>query len=218
MTSENNMTEEQILELIRGEIKKATAFSTKKIGDTPTDDIQLVPKKYVTSVVAGIPGGTPGGANGQVQFNDAGSFGGDSGFTYDKATATVTASIVSAQVLVDTPQVQPQGNGETLFVIGGNGTVAGGDARIFGGNAGSGAAGNVLLRGGQTLSSVTGAVIVGESPLTTTTNDGHFYIPYCVGVPTGTPTFGTGAMIWDASNAKLYVFTFGSPGSWTAIN
>lgn len=29
-------------------------------------------------------GGTPGGSNTQVQFNDAGSFGGDAGLTYDK--------------------------------------------------------------------------------------------------------------------------------------
>jgi hypothetical protein len=28
----------------------------------------------------------PGGLSGEVQFNDAGSFGGDSGFTYDKTT------------------------------------------------------------------------------------------------------------------------------------
>ena len=36
-------------------------------------------------------GGTPGGSDTQVQFNDGGSFGGDAGFTYNKATDTVTA-------------------------------------------------------------------------------------------------------------------------------
>lgn len=34
--------------------------------------------------------GTPGGANTQVQFNDAGSFGGDGGLTYNKTTDTLT--------------------------------------------------------------------------------------------------------------------------------
>ena len=35
--------------------------------------------------------GTPGGANAQVQFNDAGTFGGDAGLTYNKTTDTLTA-------------------------------------------------------------------------------------------------------------------------------
>ena len=40
-------------------------------------------------------GGTPGGSDKQVQFNDAGSFGGDAGFTYDKSTQTVTLGTAS---------------------------------------------------------------------------------------------------------------------------
>ena len=41
--------------------------------------------------------GNPGGANSQVQFNDAGNFGGDAGFTYDKVNnvLSVTGNIVS---------------------------------------------------------------------------------------------------------------------------
>lgn len=35
-------------------------------------------------------GGTPGGADTQVQFNDAGVFGGDAGLTYDKTNDTLT--------------------------------------------------------------------------------------------------------------------------------
>lgn len=44
----------------------------------------------VNRVTGGGGGGTPGGADSDVQFNDGGSFGGDSGFTYDGA-GTVTA-------------------------------------------------------------------------------------------------------------------------------
>ena len=36
--------------------------------------------------------GTPGGSATQVQFNDAGSFGGDSGLTYNKTTDTLTVA------------------------------------------------------------------------------------------------------------------------------
>jgi len=39
--------------------------------------------------------GNPGGANSQVQFNDAGVFGGDSGFTYNKVNNTLTVDTVS---------------------------------------------------------------------------------------------------------------------------
>tara|TARA_R110002050_G_scaffold296912_2_gene457426 strand:- start:1909 stop:3123 length:1215 start_codon:yes stop_codon:yes gene_type:complete len=35
-------------------------------------------------------GGTPGGSDTQVQFNDGGSFGGDSGFTFNKSTNAIT--------------------------------------------------------------------------------------------------------------------------------
>jgi hypothetical protein len=35
-------------------------------------------------------GGTPGGSDTEVQFNDGGSFGGDSTFTFNKTTNTLT--------------------------------------------------------------------------------------------------------------------------------
>ncbi len=40
--------------------------------------------------------GSPGGANTQVQFNDAGVFGGDSGFTYNKNTNTLYVENIAA--------------------------------------------------------------------------------------------------------------------------
>jgi hypothetical protein len=40
--------------------------------------------------------GNPGGANTQIQFNDAGVFGGDSGFTYNKNTNTLHVENISA--------------------------------------------------------------------------------------------------------------------------
>lgn len=41
-------------------------------------------------------GGTPGGSNTQVQFNDSSSFGGDSTFTFDKDTNTLTVETITA--------------------------------------------------------------------------------------------------------------------------
>jgi len=40
--------------------------------------------------------GSPGGSNMQVQFNDAGNFGGDAGFFYDKDTNLLTVTYISA--------------------------------------------------------------------------------------------------------------------------
>lgn len=40
--------------------------------------------------------GSPGGSNTQIQFNDAGSFGGDAGFTYNKNTNTLYVENISA--------------------------------------------------------------------------------------------------------------------------
>ena len=47
-----------------------------------------------TSGTSGVT--NPGGSNTQVQFNDNGSFGGDSGFTYNKTDDTVTITSVSS--------------------------------------------------------------------------------------------------------------------------
>ncbi|HRH24063.1 MAG TPA: helix-turn-helix domain-containing protein, partial [Candidatus Paceibacterota bacterium] len=43
----------------------------------------------------GISGGTPGGANGQVQFNNAGAFGGSAAFTFDSTAGRLSASYAS---------------------------------------------------------------------------------------------------------------------------
>ena len=90
-------------------------------------------------------GGTPGGSSGQVQFNDSGSFGGDSGFTYNKTTDTVTAgaftttgsspSISSASALgISTTgsnsniELDPHGTGKVIFK--GNATKGAGQFKL----------------------------------------------------------------------------------------
>jgi len=51
--------------------------------------------EYFTPAAAGAPGG----ADTQVQFNDAGAFGGDAGLTYNKTTDALTLTSVSAVAL-----------------------------------------------------------------------------------------------------------------------
>ena len=59
-------------------------------------DLTAAAASIGTNLLAGGGGGTPGGANTQVQFNDAGAFGGNGAFVYNKATSTLTVSIVAA--------------------------------------------------------------------------------------------------------------------------
>jgi len=47
---------------------------------------------YANGVAWSFGSGTPGGSNTYVQFNDSSSFGGNAGFTFNKATTTLTAN------------------------------------------------------------------------------------------------------------------------------
>lgn len=64
--------------------------------------------------VAQTGGGTPGGSTTQVQFNDAGAFGGDSDFTYNSTTNTLTVPNITATNLTVT------GAGSTTITAGSN--------------------------------------------------------------------------------------------------
>lgn len=61
------------------------------------------------------------------------------------------------------------------------------------------------------------ALLLGDGGLPTDATVGFHYIPSCDGLPTGVPTAIAGrvAMVWDATNRKLYVY--GSAG-WAAMN
>ena len=59
---------------------------------TNAQDAQILTYSSGKWINSAAPGGTPGGSTTYVQFNDTGStFGGDAGFTYDKASDVVTA-------------------------------------------------------------------------------------------------------------------------------
>lgn len=89
---------------VRDEIQKAMNFATTKYGDTPTDANQLTPKKYVDA----NSGGSPAGSDTQVQFNDAGSFGASSGFTFDSSSSILSAPI--GQIPLFNSTIEVQGN------------------------------------------------------------------------------------------------------------
>jgi len=59
-------------------------------GFTLTDSGNVAVQQFWNNTNESSGGGSPGGSNTQVQFNDGGSFGGDAGLTFDKATNALT--------------------------------------------------------------------------------------------------------------------------------
>ena len=86
-------------------------------------DNNLVEFTATTSGSAG-GGGTPGGLTTQVQFNDAGVFGGDANFTFNKTTDTLTVTNLSGSLtrLSDGTPYLVAGSNVTI-VTGSNGAV-----------------------------------------------------------------------------------------------
>jgi hypothetical protein len=106
---------------------------------------------------AGGGGGTPGGSDTQIQFNDGGSFGGDSGLTYNKTTDTLNATRLTAS----------QGLSITNHLLADNGIVT--------------ISGQLTASNGLTVSgdvsfddaSFTGDVTLGDAATDITTVTGH---------------------------------------------
>lgn len=112
-------------------------------------------------------GGTPGGADTNVQFNNAGAFGGDADFTWNSTTNVMTLGAVATPCNITTPAGSASagaaltistgagagGNGGNITLTAGNSATTGngGNITLQGGNAGAatnGNGGNVTIRGG----------------------------------------------------------------------
>lgn len=63
---------------------------------TVSTGLTTVQDLTINGTCTGCPSTTPGGANTQVQYNNAGAFGGDAGFTYVAATDTASIGVVRA--------------------------------------------------------------------------------------------------------------------------
>jgi len=125
--------------------------------------------KY-TDVYFSGGGGTPAAPDTAVQFNDGGSFGGSSHFTFTLANDTINLGVVGDEAGISAPSaVDPDTQGGALFFQGGDGTGDsnggylgfvtgtggltgnGGQLSFDSGNGGatSGDAGNIFLTGGN---------------------------------------------------------------------
>lgn len=223
------MTPEAINKLIDDKIKKAMLFSTTKYGDTPTDALQLVPKKYVSSVVAAAVG-TPGGSNTQVQYNNSGSFAGDANFTWNSTSSVLSVSAVNTLRLYNTAfdlGISTIPGNDINIEAGRNGTT-GGDVVVRTGGGGGTDPGSLTLyqtgggnwdgNGKIAMDGTTGNIqAITTGPVAGNTDGGDFEIRLAPG--NGTGSFGdlivdlTGSATTTARNGGFIIIpvTAGTP-------
>lgn len=120
---------------------------------------------WVAQTGGGGGNGNPGGSNTQVQYNNAGTFGGDAGFTYNDSTNTLVVGNVNSNfignltgfasnaVVANTVSQGAQPNITSLGTLTGLGVSGQVEALMFQGNAGN-------------LFNIPAANIVGSIPLT----------------------------------------------------
>jgi hypothetical protein len=148
------------------------AFRTNSGSDTtPTERMRINSSgaigingaNYGTSGQALVSGGTsappswttisgaPGGSTTQIQFNDAGSFGGDADFAWDKTANTLTFGSAGGTATIQGIAGGSNVVGTNLIMVGGAGTgvAIGGSLTLKSGAGGTaGAGGPIALQGG----------------------------------------------------------------------
>jgi hypothetical protein len=73
----------------------------------------------------GSGNGSPGGSNTQVQFNDAGNFGGNAGFVYSKTTGTLSVNNLTVSANVTANKIDATGNVTANYFIGNGSQITG---------------------------------------------------------------------------------------------
>jgi hypothetical protein len=114
-----------------------------------------------TITISGGGNGTPGGADTQVQFNDAGVFGGNAGFTFSKANTRVTANnfvATSTANLGDVANVTILG-GTANYIL-----TTDGSGTLSWANLAAGGAGNIAAGGANTQVQYNDNGILGGNP------------------------------------------------------
>jgi hypothetical protein len=118
----------------------------------------------VFAAVAGGGNGTPGGSNTQIQFNDSGNFGANSGFTFDSTTGNISipGTIISGNTI--TIDNRASGNGADINLYSADdiliqardrdigSTAEGGDINIFAGDSAEDSdtsAGDIVIEAGR---------------------------------------------------------------------
>lgn len=116
-----------------------------------------------TCTVAGS-GGTPGGSTTQVQYNNAGAFAGDAGFTYDAALNIITLGETGTAGTIKPPD-NGAGAGTSITMKGGDSTSGNGSSVFITGGSRTGATTTPLTRGRVIISGGPGGTTGGAGGL-----------------------------------------------------
>ncbi len=157
---------------------------------------------YVTGGAGGATSGTGGGTTIQ---SGAGTASAASGGAVD-ILAGAGASAGNAQ-----------GGSVSVYAGGSRGNKQGGQIQLSPGNGGAtGDGGDLfLLQGSKGASgNADGNVFLATRTSTTTRNGGFAVLPISAGPPTGTPTAGSGSVVFDSTNNDLYIYKSG----WKKVN
>lgn len=191
----------------------ATKLQTRTLAATAPTNGQAVVwsdanNQWEPGTVSG--GGTPGGSDTQVQFNDGGSFGGDTAFTYNKTTDTATIGnltiigtsagdgigIVSPDsdspdaLLVKASTTVQAASGGNIDISAGSGGADGGTVTISAGSStGSSFGGSIMLEpgsgssgdGGVSIVDPTSSVLANIDTSSLATTDKTFTLPNATG-------------------------------------
>jgi hypothetical protein len=140
----------------------------------------------------------PAGANTQIQYNNAGVFGGSANFTYTSGTNTISFGNLTGSALAMTiqPLAPTSGSAGTLTVQARAGVAtngAGGALNLTSGNGvGSGVGGALNLTAGNAVSGVAGAMIFNAGDSTNSTG--------------GALTFNAGDSVTSSANGGAINF------------
>jgi hypothetical protein len=174
----------------------AGSIALSKLSITGTPDGTKFLRDDGVWAAAGGGGGTPGGSDTQIQFNDGGSFGGDSGLVFNKTTNALIHTSNSATAFESGP------NGSTNPVF-----------RLVN-NTASQATGLSIT--GGTATTVLGAISSGSDANIQLTPKGNGFVQVNRGGSAGSPTFypaNVGSGFFSPGGSTIG-FSFGGTESW----
>lgn len=198
-----------------GKIVKDSGVSVSTDGTFAGNSDSLLPsqkavKTYVTSAVAGVAG-SPGGSTTQVQFNDAGAFGGSAALTWNKTSNILIVGSVATPGTVTSGTNSSNTQGATLTIKGGDSvsgtssTAQGGNTLITSGLPGhsSAAAGAITVKPADGVAASGAAVLIQGATCTGTTDGGTVTISGGTSGPNGVATGGVVTIQGGASSSGV---------------
>lgn len=161
------------------------------------------------------------GGDVDIQAQVGGDTSGDGGAVNITSGSAQGANSVGGNINATAGDGFGSGSGGEVEITSGvsAGSGPGGEIRITAGTSGNlgGHRGPPVIidAGGSDSGVASGDVYLNQknAPYDRTLGGGNVYLPYCAGVPTGVPQTSIGALIYDSTNNKIYIYN----GAWRSV-